>query len=84
MPEQNWLINPNDRCEIRSGRSHLSAVRDWKLWRRGIGLNDFLSQIDMPQKTDRVPASDLSDSVVHLLNGQALNWYRAFNERYQT
>jgi hypothetical protein len=63
-----------------------NVVHKWRIEFRGdengISLNDFISQVEHFQKAEAVSDAELRDSVIHLLKGQALTWYRAFHNEY--
>lgn len=61
-------------------------VHQWKLTYSGDGIGihlyDFLSEIEMLQRSEGVSDDELLSSVVHLLTGRARLWYRSWFDTF--
>lgn len=78
-------LGENDSYRVRPfGPSYRKSVpvHQWKLSFSGepntMHLYDFLSELRMFQRSERVPDEVLLASVVHLLSGRARLWYRSW------
>lgn len=65
-----------------------NPVAEWNVTFSGdskeVSLNDFLSQVDLLARAERVTEAELLLSAVYLFKGSAYTWYRAFNPYYRT
>lgn len=65
-----------------------NPVAEWNISFSGdskeISLNDFLSQVALLARAERVTDEDLLVSAVYLFKGSASTWYRAFNPYFAT
>jgi Retrotransposon gag protein len=65
-----------------------SAVFKWRIAfsgdNTGLSLNDFLLQAEDLRIAAGMNETDLRESLIHLLRGSALTWYRAFHAQYGT
>lgn len=60
------------------------SVDRWKIYFTGdspkeageLQLFDFLEQVEMFRRAEKMPESDLMDKIVHLLRGRARAWYQ--------
>jgi hypothetical protein len=72
----------------RSYRGRSGAVHKWRIEFKGddtgLSLNDFLSQADHFQKTEGLTDEEMRNSIIYLLRGPALTWYRAFNDEFRS
>jgi transposase InsO family protein len=72
--------------EIRSRQ--IDIVLKWQISysgdESGLTLNDFLLQTEDLRRPAGLSHEGLRDVIIHLLEGPALTWYRAFNEEYPT
>lgn len=63
-------------------------VNQWKLWfsgdNRGLHLYDFLNQIEMYRRSEKVTDSEMLFSIVHLLSGRAKLWYQSIINSIQS
>jgi Retrotransposon gag protein len=80
---------PPANYSVTSGESRRRGeVFRWRISFKGdetgLSLNDFLSQAEDLSVAAGMSPNDLRHSMIHLLEGSALIWYRAFNHNYQT
>lgn len=65
-----------------------NPIAEWNLTFSGdskdTSLNDFLSQVMLLARAERVSDEDLLMSAVYLFKGSAYTWYRAFHPYYET
>lgn len=82
----NWENRQNSHFDIdRPRRPDIPRktvpIHQWKISfggdGKGLHLFDFLDQILVYQRSERVPSDELLSSVVHLLTGRAKLWYRS-------
>lgn len=63
-------------------------VNHWKVYFSGDGqglhLFDFLSQVRMLQRSERIPDRELLPMMVHLFTGRAKNWYGRWSDTIHT
>lgn len=74
----------NNRMESMPRRRN--PIAEWNLTFSGdskdTSLNDFLSQVSLLARAERVSDDDLLMSAVYLFKGSAYTWYRAFHPYY--
>ncbi len=86
----NQQTQPRNHTYFREGegRSRQADVSRWKIAYQGpdagLSLNDFLSQAEDFAKGAGMQPVELRDSLIHLLEGQALIWFRAFGRNYKS
>lgn len=51
---------------------------------KGLNINQFLTQIHLMARADRVTHDELLASAIHLFDGPARNWYIAFEGAFRT
>lgn len=51
---------------------------------KGVNVNQFLRQVELTARADRVSTDDLLESAIHLFVGPARNWYIAFEYLFNT
>lgn len=78
-PRQSFL-QQYDFGQPQVRNAHKSVpVNHWKISFSGDGqglhLFDFLAQVKMLQRSERIPDHELLPMMVHLFNGRAKNWY---------
>lgn len=76
----------NDRAS-RFNMRRLNPVTAWNLTFSGddtTSLNDFLSQISLFARAERVSDDELLTSAIYLLTGSARMWYRAFHTHFHS
>lgn len=65
-----------------------NPIAEWNITFSGeskeTSLNDFLSQVALLARAERVSDEDLLRSAVYLFKGAAYTWYRAFHPYYET
>lgn len=68
-------------------RNNRSNILGWKLTftgEGGISLHDFLIQIPLMARADRISENTLLASAIHLFGGSAREWYIAFQNSFYT
>lgn len=68
-------------------RNNRSNILGWKLTftgEGGISLHDFLIQIPLMARADRISENTLLASAIHLFGGSAREWYIAFQNSFNT
>jgi Retrotransposon gag protein len=74
------------RCEERHAKQKFVPVSDWKVRFNGSdgGKNvlDFLSEVTFLAGQEKISESELHRKIYHLLEGEALRWYRAFYKNF--
>lgn len=80
----NWNVN-RGQTNFRNRRN---PVAEWNVFFSGdnkvISLNDFLSQVALLARAERLSDDDLLTSAVYLFKGAAYTWYRAFYPYYNS
>lgn len=81
-------INPRNQTNQTNFRNRRNPVSEWNISFSGdsreISLNDFLSQVSLLARAERLSDDDLLTSAVYLFKGSAYTWYRAFYPYYTT
>lgn len=89
-PYMNANLYENGReqnTQMRAWRGR-NPVAEWNITFSGdnkeTSLNDFLSQVTLMARAERVADNDLLASAIYLFTGSAKIWYRAFYPYYRT
>lgn len=74
---------------IRPRASHYrNPIPSWHLVfsgdGKGLNINQFMTQIHLMARADRVTSEELLASAIHLFDGPARNWYIAFEGLFET
>lgn len=82
-----WNIPQNHYARPERLRKTV-PVHQWRIFfsgdSKGIHLYDFLSKLSMYKRSEQVSDEELVQSIIHLLNGKALQWYIAEGDMYET
>lgn len=79
-PLRNYPAAGNNRNE--NAVRYRNPISSWNLVfsgdGKGVNVNQFLRQVELTARADRVSTVDLLESAIHLFAGPARNWYMAF------
>ena len=84
-----FLVGPPREKNRNSDRSRKAIpIHQWRISfsgdDRGIHLYDFLSQVEVLRRSERISEGELLESIVHLLSGRAKLWYISLYEHFNT
>lgn len=80
------VVRPNLRTE--NTVRYRNPISFWNLVfsgdGKGVNVNQFLRQVELTARADRVSNVDLLESAIHLFVGPARNWYIAFESMFHS